>query len=310
MIPLVKLRENLRFARELQELIEVLKGATASQFRGLQLRRKGFEEYKVKLDEFAAAIDVRQIRHPFLRERQGLPKAVVLITSDEGFIGGLNAQVIAMGLEQTAPEDELVVIGERGARYLSEVRTEAFTVLPGIGDDITYKRAVAVRDLLIGKFMARKIGSVLVSYPRFLSLTAQHVEVSRILPCGDIFGSAFGQASGQEHTIKRGPIRRQAALMEPSPQAIVDIYVRAWLMQKLYDMFWESKLSECAARIIHLEGSHEEILSSNKKLMHEYFKHLHERSDKNIREIFASRLSRLKYGDSAEDELGAGTGES
>lgn len=296
MIPLVKLRENLRFARELQELIEVLKGATASQFRGLQLRRKGFEDYKVKLDEFAAALDVRQIRHPFLRERQGLPKAVVLITSDEGFIGGLNAQVIARGLEQTAPEDELVVIGERGARYLSEVRTEVFTVLPGIGDDITYKRAVAVRDLLIGKFMAKKIGSVLVSYPRFLSLTAQHVEVSRILPCGDIFGE-------REHTIKKGPIRRQAALMEPNPQAIVDIYVRAWLMQKLYDMFWESKLSECAARIIHLEGSHEEILSSNKKLMHEYFKHLHERSDKNIREIFASRLSRLKYGDLAEDEL-------
>lgn len=297
MIPLVKLRENLRFAKELQELIEVLKGATASQFRGLQLRRKGFEDYKVLLEDFAAGLDVRGVRHPFLREKQNLPKAVVMITSDEGFIGGLNAQVIGLGLEQAGPEDELIVLGERGARYLSEVRSEAFTVLPGIGDDITYKRAVAVRDLLIGKFMARQIGSVLVSYPRFLSLTAQHVEVSRLLPCGDIFGDT---APG----VKKVSSRRRPALMEPSPRKVVDLYVRAWLMQKLYDMFWDSKLAECAARIIHLEGSHEEILNSNRKLMREYFKHLHERSDKNIREIFASRLSRLKVGDLSEEEMG------
>ena len=61
-------------------------------------------------------------------------------------------------------------------------------------------------------------------------------------------------------------------------------------MQKLYDVFLESKLSECAARIIHLEGSREEIVSVNKRLLYVYFKQLHEKSDKNIREIFASRL--------------------
>ncbi|HQP92055.1 MAG TPA: FoF1 ATP synthase subunit gamma [Candidatus Omnitrophota bacterium] len=282
MIPLIKLRENLRFARELQEMIEVLKGATASQFRSFQQKRKGFEDYKLNLEEFMSALDVKGLKHPFLRERASLPKAVVLITSDEGFTGSLNSQVISAGLEQASDVDELVVIGERGARYLSEMHAREFTVLPGIGDDITYTRAVAVRDLLIGRFMAKRIGSVLVSYPRFLSLTVQRVDVTRILPCGDIFGKV--------QDLKKKRLTRDEITIEPSPAKVIDYLVRAWLMQKIYDIFWDSKLSECAARIIHLEGSHEEIIQANKKLMHDYFKHIHEKSDKNIREIFASRL--------------------
>ncbi|MFH0940495.1 MAG: FoF1 ATP synthase subunit gamma [Candidatus Omnitrophota bacterium] len=282
MIPLIKLREDLRFANELQDMIEVLKGATASQFRSLQRRRKGFEDFKTKLEEFLAQIDARNTAHPFLTERAQLPKAIVMITSDEGFLGSLNAMVINAGLEQSSSSDELIVMGERGARYLSESQSGVFTVLPGIGDDITYARAVAIRDLLISKFLSKKIGSVIVAYPVFLSLTMQRIEATRLLPCGDIFG--------QKKDVRRKITRHIEFLMEPSKAKVVDFMVRAYLMQKLYEMFWESKLSECAARIIHLEGSHEEILNANKKLKYEYFKHLHEKSDKNIREIFASRL--------------------
>lgn len=282
MIPLIKLREDLRFANELQDMIEVLKGATASQFRSLQLRRKGFEDFKLKLEEFLAQIEARGAAHPFLAERPQLPKAVLMITSDEGFLGSLNSLVINAGLEQASSSDELIVMGERGARYLSEAQRGVFTVLPGIGDDITYARAVAIRDLLISKFLSKKIGSIIVAYPVFLSLTVQRIEATRLLPCGSIFG--------QKKDVRRKVTKTIEFLMEPSKAKVVDFMVRAYLMQRLYEMFWEAKLSECAARIIHLEGSHEEILSANKKLKYEYFKHLHEKSDKNIREIFASRL--------------------
>jgi ATP synthase F1 gamma subunit len=283
MIPLIKLREDLRFSKELLEMIEVLKSATASQFRSLQNKRKGFEQFKLRLEEFLATLKTQKIVHPFLIERKNLPKAVVMVTSDEGFLGSLNALVLNAGLEQAAPGDELIVLGERGSRYLAETQREAFTFLPGIGDEITYERAIAVRDLLISKFLSKKIGSVLIAYPQFLSLTVQRVEVARLLPSGDLLVAKTGG-------IQRPGRRALEILLEPSRVSVVDYLVRAALMQKLYDVFLESKLSECAARIIHLEGSREEIVSVNKRLLYVYFKQLHEKSDKNIREIFASRL--------------------
>lgn len=282
MIPLVKLRENLRFARELREMIEVLKWATASQFRLLQQKRKGFEEFRTRIEDFLFILKVCRLKHPFLTERENLPKAVLMVTSDEGFLGSLNALVLNAGLEQVAGNDEIIVIGERGARYLSETQGRAFTFLPGIGDDITYKRAAAVRDLLITRILKKEVGKIIMVYPRFLSLTVQRVDMVKVLPCDEV----LGRGPGSKEEISRF----SRFLIEPTPGAVVDYLVRMWVMQKIYEIFWDSKLSECAARIIHLEGSHAESLNANKKLMYEYFKHLHARSDKNIREIFASRL--------------------
>jgi ATP synthase F1 gamma subunit len=292
MIPLIKLREDLRFAKELLEMIEVLKSATAAQFRVLQNKRKGFDQFKLRLEEFLSAIKRQKIVHPFLMERRNLPKVVVMITSDEGFLGSLNALVVNAGVEQVAAGDELIILGERGSRYLAETRREAFTFLPGIGDEITYERAIAVRDLLISKFLSKKVGSVLVAYPHFLSLTVQRVEVTRLLPSGDLLTPKTG--------VKKLDRLLPEVLLEPSRGKVVDYLVRTTLMQRLYDIFLESKISECAARIIHLEGSHEEIVSTNKKLTYAYFKHLHEKSDKNIREIFASRL---RWRESKREEI-------
>lgn len=284
MLPLVKLKEDLRFSKEIQDMIEVLKAATATQFRSLQQRRQGFETYKDLLDDFLTELEPLHASHPFLRERALLPKVVVMITSDEGFLGGLNELVINAGLEQMGGRDEAIVIGERGARYLTENQTAAFTVLPGIGDEITYQRAVAVREALVAKYLDGSVGAILCAYPQFLSLTTQRVEVTRLLPSGNIFGQKWARAKAKTSAPSR-PLP-----MEPGPGAVVDFLVRTWLMQRLYDIFWESKLAECAARLIHLEGSHEEITEHSRKLFYQFFKNVHEKSDKSIREIFASRL--------------------
>jgi ATP synthase F1 gamma subunit len=282
MIPLIKLREDLRFARELLEMIDVLKSATSNQFRMFQRKRKGFDDFKFALEDFLSNLGTRRIQHPFLREEKGLPKAVLMITSDEGFLGGLNSLVVAAGLEQVGGDDEIIVMGERGSRYLSETVTRPFTFLPGVGDDISYKRAGAIRDFLIAKFLRKEIGSALIVYPRFLSFTVQRIEVIRVLPSTDLLT--------RSDDIKK--FRRPALepLIEPDKGAVIDYLVRAFLMQKFYDIFLDSKLSECAARFMHLEGSLEEIKAMNQRLMRDYFKHIHEKSDKNIREIFASRL--------------------
>jgi ATP synthase F1 gamma subunit len=278
----IKLREDLRFAGELLAMIEVLKSATAGQFRLLQARRKEAYDFRNYIEDFVGSFRASRITHFFLTERPRLPKVVVMITSDEGFLGSLNSLVVNAGLEQAGDADELVVIGERGARYLSEMQTRAFTVLPGLSDEVAYARAGAMRDFLIEKFLSKKIGSVLVAYPRFLSLTVQQVDVRKVLPCSDLFRWAPERAAAK----KTGP----EPLIEPSKARVIDYLVRVSLLQTLYDMFWESKLSECAARIMHLEGSHEEIRETNRRLSYEYFKSYHARSEKHIREIFASRL--------------------
>jgi len=296
MMPLSQLRANLQFAEEVLEMMEVLKAATARQFRILQGRRKGFEPFRNRLDEFMGVLGVGRFRHPFLLLRGQLPKAILVLSSDEGFLGGLNAAVVTLAFEQANVTDELIVMGERGARHLPEMYRGAFTVLPAVGDDITYDRAQAVRDLLIDKYLAGRIGKVLVVHARFLSLTVQEPFVTKLLPCPELF-----RPPEQKKRFEPGKALKveREVVIEPGPAQAVDFLVRATLTQQLYDIFIDSKLAEYAARIVHLEGSYQEIMEMNRQVLFSFFKHLHQKSDKDIREIFASRLKGARLGEAS-----------
>ena len=83
----------------------------------------------------------------------------------------------------------------------------------------------------------------------------------------------------------------EETIIEPSLKRMVEYLVRMWIGQLIHLIFWESKLSEWAARVVHLEKSSTEIKNQDKELKLKYFRILHQISDKSIREIFASRLT-------------------
>jgi F0F1-type ATP synthase gamma subunit len=186
------------------------------------------------------------------------------------------------GLEQSSVADELIVIGERGARYLSEDQKTAYLFWPAADDEKIGHRARALRDFFVERMKRRQYQSVWAVYPRFVSLGIQIPEVVKLLPCPELFGS-------RERTVPFGK-KRVDPLVEPSMSAVIESLVRMHLAQRLTDILLESKLSEEAARVTHLESSREEIQQARQQQWQEYFKRSHEKSDKNIREIFSGQI--------------------
>jgi F0F1-type ATP synthase gamma subunit len=79
-------------------------------------------------------------------------------------------------------------------------------------------------------------------------------------------------------------------LVEPSVTRVLNSLIELWAGFKLLEIFWLSKQSEFAARIMHLEGSTQEISHLRQRLSFEYFKQVHALKDKVIREISASKI--------------------
>src|SRR5207245_44275 len=96
----------------------------------------------VVLEQFFRLIPPQQCRHPFL-ERPAPPLGIVIITSDEGFLGGLNSAVIQRALAAREGQSaELMVLGGRGKNYFTDHR-QPFTQFPGIGEHIVSQRVEA-----------------------------------------------------------------------------------------------------------------------------------------------------------------------
>lgn len=282
MFQLTKLRKELSFNREIGGIVNVLKGVASSEFYRLQKARKQLDEFGEYLKGFFQIINIAGVQHPFL-EVSSLPRALIIITSDIGFLGKLNISVVNAALAQSSGKDRFIVVGKQGVRYIEE-SGHTFSSFAGISDEVEYRQVEELGEYIIKGFLDKKFGRAAIVYPHFVSFAVWQVQTYQLLPCRFLFRELPQERAEEEH-------EEEKVVIEPSMSEIIQYLIKIWLNYMLYGIFWESKLSEWAARVMHLEGSADEIKRIDKKLHYQYFRLLHEISDKNIREVFASRLA-------------------
>ena len=275
-------KKELTFHREFTELIEIIKEIAASQFRSLESNKEErFAKFLESFDGFFEMLGSLKVEDVFTAVMSDVT-GLILVTSDEGFMGGLNSKVIHAGLEKTQNgKRNIIVVGEQGANYLKDLKLE-YTAFPGVAPEERYERAVALKDFIVGEVLKKKMGRVFVSYPKPVSLTAQTAEVMALLP--------FTEASIRKETEPIHDDKDRRVIMESSLKGIMDYLAGMWMTYKLYNIFEDSKLAELSARMMSLEESYGALSQKEEVLQHRYFRAYHEMVDKGMREIFASKL--------------------
>ncbi len=282
MRPIAELKQDFEVTKGLEDIVDVLKTAAMIQFRSFQFKEKPNEIFIKELE--SCLLTVRRtgyVKHPYFFDRKSMPSMVVAVTSDEGFLGELNTLLINASIDQRkSAADEIVVLGERGARYLEDM-DQRHTPYPGISDDIKYAEVERIRDYVLDSYK-KKFGRVVIVYPQFVSLTSQKVTVFQLCP--------FQFSNEQEKLFGNLRPSEEEVLIEPSAYRVLECLIEMWAGFTLLNMLWSAKQSEFAARIMHLEGSTQELAHMKQKLSFEYFRQVHSLRDKVIREISASKI--------------------
>jgi len=277
-----KLKKELKLNTELTDLLDVLKGVASSEFRIVERRKERFARFLEAFEGFFQMIDFNFVEHPFAQSREG-KLGVIIVTSDEGFMGGLNTRVINIALGYPGAENaELIIIGERGASYLRGLG-RTFTQFPGIVRNERYEAALRLKDFIIKEGMSGKFSRLILVYPKPVSFTVQQVEVLMILPCSEFLKK-------REKVLEKG----EDVLIESPISGIIEYLLEAWITEKLFEVFEDSKLSEFSARTVHLEESHQVLLRRGNTLKFQYFRSHHELVDKGMRESFLAQVIRKK----------------
>lgn len=260
-----------------------MKLAAILQFNQFRASNEPFLEFCPSLEKVLSSIPESEENNIFLKPLSTrAPGAIILVSSDEGFLGELNAILVNRLIDKMRPADKIFVIGKQGEEYLNELLLD-FTLLPSISDKLDFAQIESLRDSIFQLYFKGEIGNVYVIYARFVNITTQQVAVETLLP--------LTAALPAEITTNKKPVSNKGEfLFEPDFNTAVGAWAKLWLVFKFYQIFWLSKLAEFASRIMHLEGSLQELNRANQNLRLEYFKYLHGLSDKTIREIYASRL--------------------
>jgi|SRR3989338_6408107 len=307
-----RIKEEMHLNVDMAELMEILKGIAVSEYWALLKKQGRFKRFMDAFNGFFNILDFSSLDHPFARHTGKL--AILMITSNEGFMGGLNARVIETAF--THPEADaaaLIMVGEQGAVRLEALK-RPFKGFGGIVTEGSHAAAVELRNYIVQEVKEGVFQRLVVYYPKSISFMVQRVEELRILPCTELFqkrskaslleqkrskASLLEQKRSKASLLeqKKGKPASEEAdglIIESSLHEMIQYLAETWIVQKFYEIFEESKLAEFSARTVHLEESFQLLQERGKSIRFQYLRSWHELIDKGMRDIFSAQIIRRK----------------
>ena len=228
-----------------QELI------AASRIIKAQQRMRAAAPYANEIQRAMEAVVTRSsnIDHPLVRQPGGAQRAAVLIlTSDRGFAGGYNANVLreaqrlrALLEEEHGAAVQTYVSGTKGITWHRFREREMAGEWSGYSERPSPDDASKIATALIEAFERPAaeggVDEIHLVYTQFVSMLTQRPAVRRILPL---------EVREVQEERPDGPIPLYE--FEPSPQAVLDALLPWYVENRIYHALLESAAAEIAAR--------------------------------------------------------------
>jgi F-type H+-transporting ATPase subunit gamma len=225
-----------------QELI------ASSRIVRAQQQMRAAEPYSRELTRAVEAVISRStnITHPFTTEPRNPTRAAVLIlTSDQGFAGAYNANVLreAARLRQALRERRLqpvlYVAGRKGIAWHRFRELELAASWSGFSATPRYRDAKAISDVLLEAFGDEDGGvdDIHLVGTEFVSMLTQRPAVRRLLPL---------EIEETDEPSPHGPL--PAYEFEPGPAEVLDALMPQYVTSRIFYALLEAAAAELASR--------------------------------------------------------------
>jgi F-type H+-transporting ATPase subunit gamma len=226
-----------------QELI------ASSRIVRAQQQQRAAQPYARELTRAVEAVISRStnITHPFTTEPVNPTRAAVLIlTSDQGFAGAYNANVLRESarlrqlLHERGVQPVLYVAGRKGISWHRFRELELADSWSGFSATPRYRDAKAISDVLLEAFTAEdasKVDEIHLVGTEFVSMLTQRPQVRRLLPL---------EITETDEPSPAGPLPQYE--FEPGPAEVLDALMPQYVASRIFYALLEAAAAELASR--------------------------------------------------------------
>jgi F-type H+-transporting ATPase subunit gamma len=249
------IRGRIGSVRNIAQITRAMEMVAASRMKRAQdaiiAARPYSDELRDVLSRVAAAAG--EEIDPLLARRPVRRVALIMITTDRGLAGSLNANAIRATLRWTqsrlasngdAPiEVEAISIGRKGRDGLRRAGIPIAAHFNQLGDRPAYTDVTPIARLVTEDFLSGKYDEIHVAYSTFITTLTQRPELTQLLPIATPQQEAGAHAENDEY------------LFEPSPEAVLSRLLPHFVAIDLYRAVLENQASEQSARMIAMRNS-------------------------------------------------------
>lgn len=275
-----KVKREFLDVRDLVELVQVLKDIADMKFHDLFAKRGGFQRFGESFAEFFRLLDTVNVAHPLI-SNEGKDVCIVVITTEEGFVGDLNNKVVTRALEvrMEYPDARFVTVGRKGVMKLEMMGIKSEKTYEDLAEKSLYDLAVLLKDHLVEQVMNGSYGRVIVVYPWPKDLQTVRARVVKLLPADFIFQK---QTQTVESFTK--------VIEESDPLDVIGYLAALWTSSKIYEVMLDTSIAAVAAQSQQLDTSLMNVKKDAANVKLKWRKARKGDIDKSLRETFSSRL--------------------
>jgi F-type H+-transporting ATPase subunit gamma len=243
-------RARIRAVRSIAKITRAQELIASSRIIRAQQRTRAAEPYARELTQAVEAVVSRSasISHPMVTEPESVGNAAVLVlTSDSGFAGAYNANVLreAARLRQRNTDNgvrsHVYVAGRKGIAWHRFRDIPIVEEWSGFSTQPTYAHAEAIATALLTAFgdeaEGGQVDEIYLVSTEFVSMLTQRPTVRRLLPL---------EIEEKEGERPGGPLPSYE--FEPSTDDVLDALLPQYVASRVYYAMLEAAASELAAR--------------------------------------------------------------
>jgi len=282
------IRRRIKSVKNTRQITKAMELVAASKMKKAQQVALAGRPYAQLMANMLAALAPRvsETQHPLLSRREVKVRGIILVTTDKGLCGPLNANLFKLVSEIKTPV-KYVAIGRKGAQFLARTKR---TVLAdfSVNDRVPFGEIKTPVEFLVKLFLEGAVDTVEVIYSRYKNTLVQEAIVRPVLPLSSVadFVAHLRAESGHSQALDTRDM-----LFEPNADAVLAALLPFYVNRYVYQLVLSAKASEHSARMVAMKTAKDNATSLLGDLTLEYNKARQAAITQEILEISAAAFS-------------------
>lgn len=258
MSQIAKVKATITSTEKTKKITRAMELVAASKLGKTQQRMAKGRPYADKMLDVIRHVAQSQseYRHPYLQTRPLTRVGCIVISSDRGLCGGLNANLFKATLnhfKQWLDEDiavDLCLIGSKAAQFFNRLDHGILGHANHLGDAPSVQDIIGVVKVMLDAYHKQDISHVFVAYNRYVNTMVQKPRLLQLLPLQAI--------DLPDATAQTTPPQSQwDYIYEPAAQEVMDVLFDRYIESQVYQAVVENIACEQAARMMSMKNATE-----------------------------------------------------
>lgn len=245
-----EIRSKIASIKNTQKITRAMEMVAASKMRKTQDRMRTSRPYAQKINQVIRHLSraASEYRHAFLHTRDVKKVGVIVVTSDRGLCGGLNANLLRLSVQQMREWSDkgfsvqMAIFGRKGQAFFRRVGGHVLATSGPLGDTPSMVDVIGVVQSMLQAYEDGEIDALYIAYNEFVNTMTQNPVVEQLLPL---------PSNETDENLEH----HWDYIYEPDAKDLLNQLLRRYIEMQVYQAVVENIACEQAAKMVAMKSA-------------------------------------------------------